>query len=123
MIIQKSKKHKKIFSFISLAIVAIFFCAVNVYADDYNGSGTSSVGCKGQSNCYCNQGSSELCIWDVKNHVILEVALYYFPSKTGLSGGVKIGDSQIYAKGNISYYTGLGFFSGKTIYDLPADNS
>ena len=76
MIILKSKKYKKILSFISLTIVAIFFCVVNVYADEYNGSGTASVGCKGQSNCFCNQGSSQLCIWDVKNHVILEVALY-----------------------------------------------
>jgi hypothetical protein len=118
MIIPKSKKYKKILSFISLTIVAIFFCVVNVNADEYNGSGTASVGCKGQSNCFCNQGSSQLCIWDVKNHVILEVALYYFPSKTGLNGGVRIYDSKIYANGNISYYTGMGFFSGKTIYPL-----
>ncbi len=118
MIIQKTKKYKKILSFISLTIVAIFFCVVNVYADDYNGSGTSSVGCKGQSNCYCNHGSSQLCIWDVKNHVILEIGLYYFPSKTGLSGGVPVGESKIYANGNISYYTGMGFFAGKTIYPL-----
>ncbi len=120
MKLKNLKKHAKVLNFVLLAIVSFSFCLASVYADEYNGTGTHSIGCKGQKNCECNQSNTQLCIWDISNHVILKVSLYYFPSKTGLSGGEEIGNL-LYANGNIDYYKSKGFFSGKTIYPLPTD--
>lgn len=107
MIIQQSKKYLKIFSFILLAIIAISFCATKVRAEIFNGTGGTYAGCIGKK-CACNQGSSQLCLWDNKNHVLLKVSLYYFPNATGLSGGVELG-SEFYVKGNWTNYK--GYFS------------
>ena len=112
MMIQEFKKYLKMFSFIYIAIIAISFCATNVYADDWNGSGVTYQSSGGS----CNQGSSQLCLWDNKSHVLLKVSLYYFPSNTGLSGGVELG-YEIYGRGG-NYASYAGYFAGKTLRTL-----
>ena len=121
MIIKNFKKHARLLNLVLLAVVSFFFYLTSVYADEYNGGGSHRIGCKRTDpNCVCQQSSSQLCLWDTKNHVILEVSLYYFPKATGLSGGVKIKKSLLYAKGNYTIAEYKSFFEGKTIYPLPS---
>jgi hypothetical protein len=115
----KIKKINLIAYLFFLALASCFFMG-KVKADQWNGAGSTTVSCKGQSGCYCNQGDSELCLWDQGNHVILKVSLYYFPSKTGLSGGSQIG-YKIYGSGNYSLYQDDIFKNGEDkIYALPS---